>query len=145
MANVHCDVVQPTSIPMSSPPIFHKSSWTSKVNSFLYEISVRAPLDGILHERLPICYARYHMTSTNIRGDAEEAQASRLSKAYAWKRRRKRQDEGKGEEVASQDGTPAGLDRAPCRIATRASRHPSRPRPGAMPARHPRQPASQPA
>ena len=102
-----CDVVQPTSITMSGPPIFHKSSWTSKVNSFLYEISIRAPLDGILHERLPLCYARYHMTSTNILGDAEEAQASRPSKAYAWKRRRKRQDAE--EEVSRRYYRPARL------------------------------------
>ena len=79
--------------PTLSKPTHPMSSSNSKVNSFLYENQFRAPLDGILLEHLPLCYARYHTTSTDVKGDAEEAQDSRSSKAYAWKRRRKRQDD----------------------------------------------------
>ena len=92
------DVARVTSITMSSTPTYHKATLSLKVNSFLYENPFRAPLDGILLEHLPLCYARYHMTSTTIREDAEEAKESRPSKAYAWKRRRKRQDEEEEEQ-----------------------------------------------
>ena len=99
-------------ITMSRPSTLHKSPWTSKVNSFLYENPFRAPLDGILREHLPLDYARFHTTSTDVKGDAEEAQDSRSSKAYPSKRRRKRQDvdeEEAGEncQAGSQPG-PAG-------------------------------------
>ena len=83
------DVVQPA----LSNPTHPMSSSNSKVNSFLYENPFRAPLDGILRDHLPLDYARFHTTSTDVKGDAEEAQDSRSSKAHAWKRRRKRQDD----------------------------------------------------
>ena len=78
---------------MSSNPTYDKSSLSSKVNSFLYKISFHAPLDGILREHLPLCYARFDTTSTDVKADAEEAQDSRPSKAYAWKRKRKDREE----------------------------------------------------
>ena len=63
------------------------------MNSFLFESPNTSPLDGILLDHRPSCIARCDPTSTDARGDAEEAQESKPSKAYAWKRRRKRQDE----------------------------------------------------
>ena len=143
---------------MSSTPTLHKSPWISKVNSFLYEIPFRTPLNCILFEHLPLCYARYHMTSTTIREDAEEAKESRPSKTYACKRSRKRQDEGgaaaKAGQPASQPawagpragrppdpaGLPAGLGRVTGWPPASASRPPGRPRPspGPGPGRFPR-------
>ena len=75
---------------MSRTPSYAKSPWSQKVNSFLFESPFRTPFDGILRNHRPPCIARCDPTSTDARGDAEEAQGSRPSKVYAWKRRRKR-------------------------------------------------------
>src|SRR5664279_4852006 len=97
---------------MSRTPTYIKSPWTSKVNSILYESPYCTPLDGILLDHRPSCIDRFVTTNTDARGDAEEAQESKPSKAYAWKRRRKRQDE----EGATPEKTPgAGLSGASCR------------------------------
>ena len=107
------DVAWVTSITMSSASTHPKSSSNSKVNSFPYMTHNMLPSNGMLLEHLPLCYARYHLTSTDIRGDAKDAQDSRSSKAYAWKRRRKRQDEvekdGKNCQAGLQPGLQPGL------------------------------------
>ena len=121
------DVVQPRPITMSSTSTPYKSPWSLKVNSFLYENPFRAQLEGILREHLPLYYARFDTTRTDVKGDAEEAQASRPSKAYAWKRRRKRQDEDEEGGGARQAGLQPGLGRLPGRPYARDGRPPGRP------------------
>ena len=85
-----CDEAQPNDITMSSIPTNATSSRTSKVNSILSTNPNTSSLDGILPKRLPLYIARYHTTSTDTKGDAEGARESKPSKAYAWKRRRKK-------------------------------------------------------
>ena len=73
-----------------------KSPWTSKVNSFLYANLDTSPLDGILCEHQPLCIVRVNMPSTDVKGDAEEAQELISCKAYSWTRRRKRHGKARG-------------------------------------------------
>ena len=113
------DVAQPTSITMTSHPTHAKSPWTSKVNSFLYVSLNTLPLDGILLDHRPCCIHRFDMVDTEMRGDANEAQDPKPSKAYTWKRRKKRRRDYCG---ASLDGLQPGLGRQ----GSRRSRPPSR-------------------
>src|SRR5664279_844968 len=79
---------------MSRTPSYAKSPRNQKVNSFLFESPIHTHLDGILLDHRPSCIDRFNLMSMDARVDAEEAQDSRPSKAYTWKRRRKRQDNG---------------------------------------------------
>ena len=53
------------------------------MTSFLSTNHITPPLDGILPKPLPLYIDRCHTTSTNVKGDAEEAQEAKPSKAYA--------------------------------------------------------------
>ena len=64
---------------------------TSKVNSFLFEISFPTLWNGMLLEHPPLCIARFDTMDTKPMGGAKEAQELISSKAYTWMRRRKRQ------------------------------------------------------
>ena len=90
------DAARPIHPGMSRTSSYTKSPWIRKVNAFLFENPFCTPLDGILRKHPPLCIDRYDTMSTDVKGDAEEAQDSRPSKVYAWKRRKKRQDKEDG-------------------------------------------------
>ena len=92
---------------MSSVPTYGKSPWTPKVNSFLFDNLYTLSVYGILLEHRPLFIDRLDISSTDVKGEAEEAQELKLSKAYAWTRRRKRQDKEKAVEAA-RPAQPAG-------------------------------------
>ena len=79
-----------------------------KVNSLLAMSDLDTTLDGLLVHTDTLCILRNEPKESHKEagGSMEQDGQSR------------RQDEGKGEEAASQAGTPAGLDRAPFRLAT---------------------------
>ena len=140
------DVAKPNDITMSCVPSYAKPRWTSKVNSFLFEISFPTLWNGMLLEHPPICIARFDTIDTKPMGGAEEAQELISSKAYAWMRRRKRhgqaEEEGGGDRPA---GLPAGPGWPPGRPPIRRSRPPGRPRPAPRPDHQQTPPASRPA
>ena len=100
------DAAQNIQLGMSRTPSFIKSPWTSKLNSFLFVNPFHTLLDGILLEHPPLCTDRYDTMSTDAKGDAEEAQDSRPSKVYAWKRRKKR--EAKDDQDDAEDDREGG-------------------------------------
>ena len=125
-----CDVAQPNDITMSCVPSYAKPPWTSKVNSFLFEISFPTLWNGMLLEHPPLCIARFDTMDSKPMGGVEEAQELISSKAYAWMRRRKRQSKSTRQEPA---GPQAGLGRLPGRAPSRRRRPPGRPRPAPRP------------
>ena len=121
---------------MSSIPTCAKSPWTSRVNSFLFEISLPTLWSGMLLEHSSLCIARFDTMDTKRMGGAKDAQESKPSKVYTWKQRKKkrRQDEdGEGGE-ARPAGLQPGPGRLPGRPPARACRPPGRPRPAPRPA-----------
>ena len=98
------NVAQPNDITMSSIPTHATSTWTSKVTSFLSTNHNTPPLDGILHKPRPLYIDRCHTMSMDAKRDAEEAQKAKLSKVFAWKRRRKRQVKERATGAAGPSG-----------------------------------------
>jgi len=92
---------------MSSTPTYHKSPWTSKVNSFLYENSFPTLLDGILRHLLSLVDTRSVTTTTDTREDDQGARGMEDAKTVAWKRRRKRRKDPGGGSTAGLGGTTA--------------------------------------
>ena len=86
------------------------------MNSFLYTNPNISPLDGILPKHLPHYIDRLHTMDTDSRGDDKDAQDTKPSKAYAWKRRRKKTPQLQGAELPPQAGTtePLPLDCQKC-------------------------------
>ena len=117
------DADRPIQLGMSRTPSYAKSPWIRKVSAFLFENPFRTPLDGILRKHPPLCIHRYDTTSTSTRGDANEAQGSIPSKVYAWKRRKKRQEEGRRRSGAS---VPAPVPAGQSRSQLRSDRNPNR-------------------
>ena len=92
------DVVQPA----LSNPTYHKSPWTSKVNSFLYENSFPTLLDGMLRHLLYLVDTRSVTKTTDTREDDQGARGMEDAKTVAWKRRRKRSREEEEKLLKSQ-------------------------------------------
>lgn len=104
--------MQVTVITMSSTPTYAKSPSIQKVNSFLFENPETTPLDSILLDHRPSYIARCDMMSMEMRGDAKGAQESKTSKACAWKRRRKREDEKEAKPEKTPGAGPTGAQPA---------------------------------
>ena len=83
------DVARPTVVTTSWSPTYAKSSWTPKVNPFLYESSLPTLLNGMLLHTPSHMHDRFTPTSTEAR---EEARSIKPDKTEAWKRRRKKTD-----------------------------------------------------
>ena len=92
---------------MSSTPTYHKSPWTSKVNSFLYENSFPTFLDGRLRHLLSLVDTRSVTTTTDTREDDQGARGMEDAKTVAWKRRRKRASRVRGGTTGPNGGTTA--------------------------------------
>src|SRR4051812_39977814 len=70
-------------------PTYAKSSWTPKVNPFLYASPLPTLLNGILLHTPSYGHDRFTLTSTEAR---EEARSIKPDNTEAWKRRRKKTD-----------------------------------------------------
>src|SRR3954469_9291631 len=81
------DVARPTVVTTSWSPTYAKSSWTPKVNPFLYASPLPTLLNGMLLHTPSHMHDRFTPTSTEAR---EEARNSKPDKTEAWKRRRKK-------------------------------------------------------
>jgi hypothetical protein len=92
---------------MSSTPTLHKSTWTSKVNSFHYVIHHMSPLDVILLDHCSHCIVRCVTKGTRPREDGQGARGTKADKTVAWKRRRKRRKDPGGGSTAGLSGTTA--------------------------------------
>src|SRR4051812_32128153 len=68
---------------------YAKSSWTPKVNPFLYASPLPTLLNGMLLHTPSHMHDRFTLTSTEAR---EEARSIKHDKTEAWKRRRKKTD-----------------------------------------------------
>ena len=77
------DVARPTVVTTSWSPTYAKSSWTPKVNPFLYASPLPSLLNGMLLHTLSHMHDRFTPTSTEAR---EEAQDIKPDKTEAWKR-----------------------------------------------------------
>ena len=106
MKRRHDDARRPFQLGMSRTPSYVKSPWIQTVNSFLTGNPFCTPLVGILCNHRPSCIARCDPTSMVARGNAKEAQDSRPSKVYAWKRRKKR--EAKDDQDDAEDDREGG-------------------------------------
>src|SRR3954463_2079705 len=85
----HTDAARPTVVTTSRSPTYAKSSWTPKVNPFLYASPLPTLLNGMLLHTPSHMHDRFTLTSTEAR---EEAQSIKPDKTEAWKRRRKKTD-----------------------------------------------------
>ena len=83
------DVARPTVVTTSSSPTYAKSSWTPKVNPFLYASPLPTLLNGMLLHTPSHMHDRFTPTSTEAR---EEARSIKPDKTEAWKRRRNKTD-----------------------------------------------------
>jgi hypothetical protein len=83
------DVARPTVVATSWSPTYTKSSWTPKVNPFLYASPLPSLLNGMLLHTPSHMHDRFTLTSTEAR---EEARNIKPDKTEAWKRRRKKSD-----------------------------------------------------
>src|SRR3954463_1408109 len=83
------DVARPTVVTTSRSPTYAKSSWTPKVNPFLYASPLPTLLNGMLLHTPSHMHDRFTLTSTEAR---EEARSIKPDKTEAWKRRRKKTD-----------------------------------------------------
>src|SRR3954470_21645254 len=81
------DVARPTVVTTSRSPTYAKSSWTPKVNPFLYASPLPTLLNGILLHSPSYDHDRFTPTSTETR---EEPRGLTPDKTEAWKRRRKK-------------------------------------------------------
>src|SRR3954466_10320496 len=81
------DVARPTVVTTSRSPTYAKSSWTPKVNPFLYASPIPTLLNGMLLHTPSHMHDRFTPTSTETR---EEARGLAPDKTEAWKRRRKK-------------------------------------------------------
>src|SRR3954470_10158280 len=83
----HTDAARPTVVTTSWSPTYAKSSWTPKVNLFLYASPLPTLLNGMLLHTPSHMHDRFTPTSTEAR---EEARNIKPDKMEAWKRRRKK-------------------------------------------------------
>src|SRR3954466_11496030 len=81
------DVARPTVVTTSRSPTYAKSSWTPKVNLFLYASPLPTLLNGMLLHTPSHMHDRFTPTSTEAR---EEARDIKPDKTEAWKRRQKK-------------------------------------------------------
>src|SRR3954470_22683644 len=81
------DVARPMIVTTSWSPTYAKSSWTPKVNPFLYASPLPTLLNGMLLHTPSHMHDRFTPTSTEAR---EEARNIKPDKTEAWKRRRKK-------------------------------------------------------
>src|SRR3954462_8439962 len=79
------DAARPTVVTTSRSPTYTKSSWTPKVNPFLYASPLPALLNGMLLHTTSHMHDRFTPTSTEAR---EEARNIKPDKTDAGKRRR---------------------------------------------------------
>src|SRR3954463_12071722 len=83
----HTDAARPTVVTTSWCPPYAQSSWTPKVNPFLYARLLPTLLNGMLLHTPSHMHDRFTPTSTEAR---EEARDIKPDKTEAWKRRRKK-------------------------------------------------------
>src|SRR3954467_15378725 len=81
------DAARPTVVTTSRSTTYAKSSWTPKVNPFLYASPLPTLLNGMLLHTPSHMLDRFTPTSTEAR---EEARNIKPDKTEAWKRRRKK-------------------------------------------------------
>src|SRR3954470_14055859 len=81
------DAARPTVVTTSRSPTYAKSSWTPKVNPFLYASPLPTLLNGMLLHTPSHMHDRFTPISMEAR---EEARNIKPDKTEAWKRRRKK-------------------------------------------------------
>src|SRR4051812_11021429 len=81
------DAARPTVVTTSRSLTYAKSSWTPKVNPFLYASPLPTLVNGMLLHTPSDMHDRFTLTSTEAR---EEARNIKPDKTEAWKRRRKK-------------------------------------------------------